>query len=132
MAELKSYDKLLQFPLFIGMSSDDLLQVIAHTRFEFIKLPAGKRLIKAGEVCHHLHLLTNGKLKAETVSQDGAVRVEEEVNTPFIIQPESIMGINQRFTTTFSALTDSHIIAISKSEMTKLSEQFLVFRLNLL
>ena len=34
---LQIYDQLLQFPIFLGMSRDDLSQVAAHTKFDFVK-----------------------------------------------------------------------------------------------
>ena len=37
MAALQIYEKLLQFPLFQGMSRDDLELVAGHTRFGFAK-----------------------------------------------------------------------------------------------
>ncbi len=114
------------------MSSDELHQVVAHTRFEFIKLAKGKRVVKAGEVCHHLYLLTNGSLTAETVSPDGAYRVEEDIQPPYIIQPERFAGISQRHTATFTTSSESHIIAINKREATLLTERFTVFRMNMI
>ena len=50
MAVLQIYDKLLQFPLFQGMSRDDLEIVAGHTRFGFMKLGAGKTVVKSGKV----------------------------------------------------------------------------------
>ena len=45
MPTLQIYDQLLQFPLFQGMSRDDLEIVAGHTRFGFTKMPAGKLVI---------------------------------------------------------------------------------------
>ena len=42
MAVLQIYDQLLQFPLFQGMSRDDLEIVAGHTRFGFSKLSSAK------------------------------------------------------------------------------------------
>ncbi len=132
MADLQLYDKLLQFPLFLGMSRNDLMQTVAHTRFDFLKLGSKKRIVKAGEVCHHLFLLTDGSIKAETASPDGGYRMEEYIQAPFILQPERIVGVSQRFTTTFTTLSECHLIAINKKEVVALTERILVFRLNLL
>ena len=57
MAVLQIYDQLLQFPLFQGMSRDDLEIVAGHTRFGFSKLSSGKKIVVDGET----------KLFAETV-----------------------------------------------------------------
>ena len=46
MATLQIYDKLLQFPLFQGMSRDDLELVAGHTRFGFVKVSQGKTVVK--------------------------------------------------------------------------------------
>ena len=60
MAVLQIFDKLLQFPLFQGMSRDDLEIVAGHIRFGFLKLNAGKTVVKSGDTCHQLYFLING------------------------------------------------------------------------
>ena len=39
MAELRIYDRLSQFPLFLGMSHNDIMELVAHNRLDFIKMP---------------------------------------------------------------------------------------------
>jgi len=132
MAALQIYDKLLQFPLFQGMSRDDLELVAGHTRFGFSKVAEGKVLAREGSVCRHLHFLISGMIRVESYADDHSYKVTEQLQAPFILQPESIFGYNQRFTHTFVALTDVSLITIDKEEVVRLSEDFLVFRLNLL
>ena len=92
MAGLQIYDRLLQFPLFQGMSRDDLEIVAGHTRFGFLKVPAGRQIIHAGEPCTHLYFLINGTLKIETFSVDRRYSVTEQMSSPYILQQESIFG----------------------------------------
>ena len=47
MAELRIYDRLSQFPLFLGMSHNDIMELVAHTRLDFIKMPAEQTIVKA-------------------------------------------------------------------------------------
>ena len=129
---LQIFEKLLQFPLFQGMSRDDLEIVAGHTRFGFTKVPRGKMVAKEGTVCTHIYLLINGRMRTISNSDDHSYTVEEEVQAPFVLQPEAIYGYNQRYTQTFVALTDASFITIDKDEVGRLSEDFLVFRLNLL
>jgi CRP-like cAMP-binding protein len=129
---LQLYDQLLQFPLFQGMSHDDLERVAGHTRFGFVKIQAGQRIVADGDPSTHLHFLISGTLKAETSSADHAYTVEERIQAPYLLQPEAIFGYQQRFTHTFTAFTHTSLITIDKSEVVRLSEEFLVFRLNLL
>lgn len=129
---LQIYEKLLQFSLFQGMSRDDLELVAGHTRFGFTKIAQGKIVFKEGAVCSHLYLLVNGNIRTVSSSDDHSITVEEEMQAPFVLQPEAIYGYNQRYTQTFVAQTDASFITIDKDEVGRLSEDFLVFRLNLL
>ena len=132
MAVLQIYDRLLQFPLFQGMSRDDLEIVAGHTRFGFLKVSAGRQIIHAGDPCTHLYFLINGTLKIETYSDDSRYSVTEQMSSPYILQQESIFGYYQRYTHNFYALTDANFLTLDKEEVVRLSEDFLVFRLNLM
>ena len=132
MAALQIFDKLLQFPLFQGMSRDDLELVAGHTRFGFSKVVQGKTVAKEGAACTHLCFLISGTIRVESRSDDRSYRVVEQMQAPYILQPEAIFGYNQRYTQTIVAQTDTSFITIDKDEVVRLSEDFLVFRLNLL
>ena len=132
MAVLQIYDRLLQFPLFQGMSRDDLEIVAGHTRFGFLKVSAGRQIIHAGDPCTHLYFLINGTLKIETYSDDSRYSVTEQMSSPYILQQESVFGYYQRYTHNFYALTDANFLTLDQEEVVRLSEDFLVFRLNLM
>ena len=132
MAVLQLFDKLLQFPLFQGMSRDDLEIVAGHTRFGFVKMGSGKTVVKAGDTCNQLYFLINGILKVRTYADDYGYSVEEQMAAPNIVQLESIFGYYQRYTRDFVAQTDVNFITIDKEEVVRLTEDFLVFRLNMM
>ena len=114
------------------MSRDDLEIVAGHTRFGFLKMTAGRQVIHAGDPCTHLYFLINGSLKVESFSDDGRYSVVEQMSSPYILQQESIFGYYQRYTHNFYALTDVNFLMLDKEEVVRLSEDFLVFRLNLM
>lgn len=132
MAVLQIFDKLLQFPLFQGMSRDDLEIVAGHTRFGFLKLNAGKTVMKSGDNCHQLYFLINGSLKVRSFADDYGYHVEEQISAPYIIQLEAVFGYNQRYTRDFIAQTDVNFLTLDKEEVVRLTEDFLVFRLNMI
>ena len=132
MAGLQIYEKLLQFPLFQGMSRDDLEIVAGHTRFGFLKVSAGRQVIRTGEACTHLFFLINGTLRVESFGDENRYSVVEQMSSPYILQQEGIFGYNQRYTHHFYAMTDVNFLTLDKEEVVRLSEDFLVFRLNLL
>lgn len=131
MAILKIYDHLLQFPLFQGMSRDDLEIVAGHTRFGFSKLTAGKKIVTDGEPCLKLYFLINGSVKVESSADDHSYTIVERMSAPYILQQEAIFGYHQRYTHTFTALTDVNVLTIDKEEVLRLLEDFLIFRLNM-
>lgn len=126
------YAPLLQLPLFMGMASDDLQQIVAHTKFDFFKRPAGTRVINESDRCESVIILTHGSLLLENHSADHGYTVRETVHAPYIIQIERLFGLTQRYTATFTTLTPCNFMSISKREMMFLFEQFDVFRINYL
>ena len=129
---MEIYDRLLQFPLFQGMSHAELMQVVAHTKIGFSKSTAGKRIVREGDNCTHLYFLIGGTLEATTTADDHGYAITEHLTAPYILQPERLFGIQQRYTSTFKAETECHFITIDKQEVMLLLETQLVFRLNLL
>jgi len=132
MAILQIYDQLLQFPLFQGMSHDDLEIVAGHTRFGFLKIASGRTVAKAGEACLQLHFLINGTVSIESSADDNGYTFTERMSAPYILQQEAIFGYYQHYTHTFTAQTDINMLVLDKEEVVRLSEDFLVFRLNLM
>lgn len=131
MPVLKIFDQLLQFPLFQGMSRDDLEIIAGHIRFGFVKVAAGRQVVATGDACQQLYFLINGSVKVETSSEDYGYTVTEQFSAPYILQQEAIFGYYQRYTHTYTTLSDTNFLTIEKEEVLRLLEDFLVFRLNL-
>jgi CRP-like cAMP-binding protein len=89
-------------------------------------------VIKENESCDRLYFLLNGTLDAESSADDHSYRFIEEVNAPEVLQPERLFGLHQRFTKNFICKTEVNLMTLEKGEVMKLSEEFGIFRLNLL
>lgn len=129
---MQLYDKLLGLPLFQGMSSGDLQEVIAHVRFGFHKHNKCKTVIEDGQQCRGLMFLISGDVDVMTTSADHGFTLTESLSAPAVIQPEQCFGLFQRYTSTFQTRTQCHFIFIDKKDVTLLTSQFSIFRLNLL
>ena len=79
-----------------------------------------------------LVMLTDGTAVATSYSDDKAYWVEEDINGPVLVQPEYVFGLAQRFSQLWKAKTTCHLITLDKQEILKLSDNSLIFRLNLL
>jgi len=132
MAPLQLYDQLLQFPLFQGMSRDDLSLIAGHAKLDFQKLAQRTVICREGDVCNHLCFLLSGTVSLDTRSDDGSYSLTEQLSAPAMLQPEALFGYQQRYTHTFSALTPVALLRLDRSEVVRLSEDFLIFRINLL
>ena len=132
MASLQLFDQLLQFPLFLGMSRDDLGRIAAHTKLDFQKKPARTVILSEDTDCTHLCLLLTGTVSVETRSDDGSYILIEQLMAPVMLQPEVLFGYSQRYTHTFRAITPVALLRLERSEVVRLSEEFLIFRINIL
>ena len=130
--ELRFYDQLLRFSLFQGLSRTELMQMAGNTKFGFLKVPAGKSVVREGDACQMLYFLISGQLALVTHSDDRRYRVEEQLAAPWLLQPEVLFGVHTRFSSSVRTVTESHFITLSKDEVLRLSDDFLIFRLNLL
>ena len=131
-ADLHLYDQLLELSLFQGMSRSDLAQIAGHSKIRFDKHLDGDTIAKAGEPCHDMVFLTNGRAQVVTTAYDNSYMVEEYVSAPYIIEPEQLFGLSQVFASTYTAMEACNIMALSKEEILKLADTHLIFRLNLL
>lgn len=129
---LQLYDHLLQFQLFQGLSRTELLQMAGNTKFGFMKLPAGKTLVSEGDLCRQFYFLISGQLVLTTTSDDRGYSVEEQLSAPWLVQPEVLFGAQTRYTYHVATLTAAHFITLSKDEVMRLLDDFLIIRLNLL
>jgi CRP-like cAMP-binding protein len=132
MVTFQLFDQLLQFPLFLGMSRDDLHLVAGHTKFDFQKVEADKVFIRADSVCNQLSFLLSGTVTASAQADDGSYTFCEQLSAPLMLQPEALFGYHQRYTHSFRTDSTSNLLTIDRQEIVRLTEQFLVFRINLL
>ena len=136
---MRIYDHLLQFSLFQGLSRSELLQMAGNTKFGFLKLPASKTIVNDGDLCTQLFFLISGSLKLSTSSDDYGYSVTEQLSAPWLLQPEALFGLSPRYSCTATVVSgdpqspsEAHFITLSKDEVLRLTDDFLIIRLNYL
>ena len=128
---MKLYDSLQSSPLFQGLTSDNLLQIIGQTKFTVRKIAAGDIIKKEGEQCNRLALVVNGQAKSIAYADDHGYSIEENVAAPYTLQPECMFGLQLHYTRTFIATTTCDIVEIDKDDLMRISDEFIIFRMNL-
>lgn len=129
---LQLYDHLLRFQLFQGLSRAELLQMAGNTKFGFRKEERNVTVTRDGDGCRELLFLISGSLQLTRRSDDGAYRLTERLSAPWLLQPEVIFGAAPRYTGTCVTLESCHFITLSKDEVLRLTDDFLIIRLNLM
>ena len=130
--EIQLFRKLLQFPLFQGMSQDDLTKIVGYVKFDFIKVERGKAVMHENDICDHLYFMLNGILEVRTPASDHGYTFVEHIHAPYTIQPERIFGLIQHYSHDFMAEETCGFVRIDKEEILKLSDNYFIFKLNLL
>lgn len=129
---LQLYDKLIELPLFIGISTDELSDIVGQIKFGFHKLAVDRPLVSTDDKCTQLFFLMSGTLRVVSYADNYRYRIEEELSAPAVIQPEHLFGLQQRYTKDFIARTDCSLLSLDKAEVLRLLDSYLIFRLNLL
>jgi len=126
-----AFDILLRLPLFQGMSRDDLTEVIAHTKLEFVKVQTHHVIAKEGDRCDQLTFILNGNVTVVTTLNTHS-SFTETLHSPIVLQPERLFGLHQQYTHTFLAATPCQMLIIQKQDIMKLASTYPIFQINLL
>ena len=129
---LNLYDKLREIPLFQGLTSDNLMQIIGQTKFSFKKFGKNDIIKKEGEKCDNVAILLSGDVKTIAYADDHGYSIEEYIKAPYIIQLEHFMGLSPHYTRTFTSIGESNTVEIGQSDLMHISDEFIIFRINLL
>ena len=132
MKSVDIYSRLLELPLFVGMSKSDFSHAVGRAKFEFLKHPENKTFIREGDVCRHLCFLLEGEILATRAAEDRRFVVSERVAAPDMLQIECLWGLRPRHTYTFTTLGKCLLVRIDKEDALRLVEESEIFRLNML
>lgn len=124
--------QLLELPLFLGMSNEELSSFHKENLYSISTAPKGVELVRCGQSVDTLLLLTEGTIMCVTIADDGSYEMEEMLHAPLVIQPECLFGIRQRYTSTYTTTTVCRMVTIKKMDVVTMMNRSIVFRINLL
>lgn len=130
--EITMYDKLLQLPLFQGLCKTDFTNILEKVKLHFQKYTPGSYLIKQNEPCNHLVFILSGQIQSESTDEVHGYTIQEELESPTIIEPYSLFGMMTTYTASYQALTEVHTVMIDKKYVLTQLNNYTIFQLNLL
>lgn len=130
--EITMYDTLLQLPLFQGLCKNDFTNIIGKVKLHFRKYDADDIIVEQGEPCDQLIFLLNGEIISQATDEQHSYSLFETFESPFVIEPYSLFGMQTRYTATYKARIETNIVTIEKSFVLAELNNYEIFRLNYL
>ncbi|MEE1205798.1 MAG: Crp/Fnr family transcriptional regulator [Prevotella sp.] len=124
--------QMMSLPLFLGMSSNDISNLLTTFPIAYHVYGDGKVVAQADTACNSLIFLVRGKMRVSTTADDHGYTIEELFEAPNVVQPERLFGISPRYTRTFTTAGQCAVMCIAKNDVVKLSATYDIFRINLL
>ena len=124
------FDTLLQLPLFQGLCHEDFTSILDKVKLHFIKHKVGETIIESGSPCKQLCFLLKGEVSIVTSSKENIYTVIEQMEAPYLLEPQSLFGMNTNYTSAYVAHTEAHTVSISKAFVLSDLFKYEIFRLN--
>lgn len=112
--ELTMFERLLQLPLFQGLTIQELSDVMAHIRLDFVKYHAGDEIVEQDEPCRSLIYIISGDVCSEYSDDAHHLLLKERLPKIGVIEPYNMFGMYQRYSRTYSFCTDGTTLTIDK------------------
>lgn len=124
------FDTLLQLPLFQGLAQEDFTCILGKVKLHFTKHKAGEVLQKKGTPCNQLMFILKGEVVSSTSSDDDSYSFTEYLSAPYLIEPQSMFGMNTCYVSNYRAHTEVHTVSINKAFVMEELFRYEIFRLN--
>ena len=126
------YQQLMQLPLFQGVSTEKITELVEKLPFHFLKYRSGEQIVAAGDPCTHIRFIVSGKVRLETSSSRLKVSLEQILATPNVLAPDYLFGRDTTYP--FSAFAEGGcgILQLLKGDYIKMINTDKVFLFNIL
>lgn len=127
------FEKLQCLPLLMGLSVDDLMDIVEKVKFEFNKYQDGHLIVAQGDKCDKIIYVLNGNLCTCKHDVNKSFMIYEYFNQePYIIEPQNLWGMHQRFDRSYSFTSDGSTCIINKRNINYLMSHYDIIKTNFL
>lgn len=130
--ESNFFQRLVNIPIFQGISRDDFMTIAAKIHFDFRTYQAGDVIVLADEPCNNMICIITGAIAKEMRSDDGRYLFREIADRPTVIQPDRLFGLRPRYSATFTAVKETTLLTIPKHEVRDILFEYTTFHINYL
>lgn len=115
--ELTMFERLLQLPLFQGLTTQEISDVMSHVRLDFVNYHRGDEIVMQGESCRKLIYIISGEVMAEHRNDDLQFTLTECLPDLKVIEPYNLFGMYQTYSRTYTFTTEGSTLTIDKHVM---------------
>lgn len=126
------FEKLMELPLFHGVSYQKISEILGKHRFHFMKFSDGQVITNVGDPSTHLMTIISGSVRSTVSGEDGKVKVAQTLTAPEIVNPDFFFGKRTTSPATIVAQGDCGIMQIEKRDYVGILTSDNVFLFNFL
>ena len=126
------YHQLMQLPLFQGVSTDKITNLVEKLPFHFLKYRNGEQILAAGDPCTHVKFIVSGKVRLTTPFNHLRVSLSQTLSTPHVIAADYLFGRETVYPFSATAEGSCGILQLRKSDYIKMVNSDKVFLFNIL
>lgn len=107
-------------PVCSKINIDDEGAFLDDLKCTILSYKKNELIIRQGEICDALYMLTIGSVKTEMITENGNILGIEIINAPRPLAPAFVFSDNNRFPVDVTALEEVEIMKIPKEEIMRL------------
>lgn len=114
------YSLLSGSPLFKGMASSDIEEILNLVPYRLKKFQSGSMISQSGDIVESLIIVISGVVKGEMVDYTGRVIKIEDISAPGALASAFIFGNKNRFPVNVIATSEGELLLLAKSDFLRL------------
>ena len=126
------YQKLLMLPIFNGLTTGELTQIISQIHLDFNQYTDGEIILSQDDRCDKIIYVLNGKVECEYRDPKNRFVLTELMEQPFVIEPNNLYGMSQRYEHSYITLEPVDTVTISKRDFSNVMLNYHIVKTNIL
>lgn len=126
------YTPLSRISLLQGLSATEVEKIGILTQMFQTHKGQNVRIARQGESCNTMSLLVEGHLVRKLLSRKSDFHFLEYLPAPWILEPESLYGLNCTYTSGYFLAENSTLFTLTKKDMALIFSRNEIFRMNYL
>lgn len=128
--ESTMYNQLLMSPLFTGLTTGELTEILAHIHLDFNTYERNDVIVLQDDRCDRLTYVLRGKVKAEMIDPRHRFVLIEVFDKPFLIEAYNMYGMKQAYEHTYVTVEKTNTVSMTKQEFHSILMNYRIPRIN--